>query len=525
MKFKYLYLIITTFIIVYASSCKKELTSVNTNPDAIPAAQYNPNLLLTTVQLMYTGSTDFGGSAWATKWGAVACFIQHTASTNAGFYYGDKYANNIGAMGEMFQDSYISEVQPVVELYLLTANKPQYRNLHQMARIMKAMVFEQITDLYGDIPYFQAGLGYYDRIYTPAYDKQQVIYTDMLKEVSQAVDSLDQSADAPSGDVLYSNLGKNAQIAEWKEFGNSLLVRMAMRLSKVDPATAQSYVTKAAANTFKSNADNAIVQHQDGNQLTQNRDALEIFGNDSTDLKLASVFISGMKTNKDPRLPVIAWIYSQDANGNSQGDNSFNDQVGMPPGFIVGGNSPQLDITKLDSLPPGGVAGYSRLNDNILNTAAPSLILTYAETEFLLADAAKRWGIAGNAATHYKNGVLAAVTQLAAYGDAATISDADAATYYNNVVYNDALGLDQINTQYWLCTLMDEYEAWSNWRRTGFPNLTPVNYPGNVTSGTIPRRLTYPPSQKITNLANYNAEVATMTGGDKMTTRVWWDSK
>ena len=344
----------------------------------------------------------------------------------------------------------------------------------------------------------------------------------MLKEVSQAVDSLGESADKPSGDVLYSSAGD--QIAEWKKFGNSLLLRMAMRLTKVDPTTAQSYVAKVAGKTFQNNGDNAIVQHQDGNQLTQNRDALEIFGNDSTDLKLSSAFISGMKINSDPRLPVLAWIYSQDNNGNSTGDSNPADQIGMPPGFIAGGNNPAINITKLDTFPKAGISGYSRINDIILNTAAPTLILTYAETEFLLADAGKRWpSLNISPATHYKNGVLAAVTQLSVYGDGAAISDADAQAYYDNVAYNDANGLNQINTQYWLCTLMDEYEAWSNWRRSGFPNLTPTNYPGNVTNGTIPRRLTYPPSQKVTNLANYNAEIAQLTGGDKMTTPIWWD--
>src|SRR6202034_1056264 len=112
----------------------------------------------------------------------------------------------------------------------------------QMARIMKAMIFEQLTDLYGDIPYFQAGLGYYDRIYAPVYDKQQVIYADLLKEVSQATDSLDKNADKPTGDILYSQT--NNQIAEWQMFGNSLLLRMAMRLTKVDAPTAQKYVTQ-----------------------------------------------------------------------------------------------------------------------------------------------------------------------------------------------------------------------------------------------------------------------------------------
>lgn len=519
MKFKSIYLIIIAFIILFAGSCKKDLTNANTNPNQITGANYNPNLLLTSVQLAYSGPNYFGGSAWATKWGAVGCFIQHTASTNPGFYYGDKYLNNIGAMGEMFQDSYTSDVQPVVELYLLSANKPQYRNLHQMARIMKAMVFEQITDLYGDIPYKQAGLGYYNRIYTPVYDKQQDIYTDLLKEVSQATDSLTESGDNPTGDILYAQSGD--QIAEWKKFGNSLLLRMAMRLTKVDPATAQKYVTQVIGKTMGSNDDNAIIQHQDGIALTANRDATEIFGNDSTDLRLSNTFVGYMQGTADPRLPVVSWIFSTQ-------DNTPADQVGMPNGYIVGGNNPAVDITKRDSFPLTGIAGYSRINDNILNTAAPDLILTYAETEFLLADASNRWGIGGDATTHYNNGVLAAITQLAAYGDAATIDDSDAQAYLDSNPYvgNTAAGLEQINAQYWLCSLMDEYEAYANWRRSGdLPKLKAVNYPGNVTGGTIPRRLNYPQNQKISNGTNYSAAVARLAGGDKITSRVWWDTQ
>jgi len=173
MKFNTIFLIAVAFMIIATASCKKDLTKANTNPDQITADKYDPNLLLTTAQLSYSNFTGFGGSTWATKWGGAGCFIQHVASTNPGFYYGDKYLNNIGAMGEMFQEAYTTDVQPIIEVYQLTLNKPQYRNLHQMARIMKAMIFEQITDLYGDIPYSQAGLGYYERIYTPVYDTQE----------------------------------------------------------------------------------------------------------------------------------------------------------------------------------------------------------------------------------------------------------------------------------------------------------------------------------------------------------------
>jgi len=533
MKIKTIYLIATAaFIMIAAGSCRKELTKVNTNPDQITGSQVDPNLLLTTVQLSYTGSPTEGGSVWVTKWGGVAGFIQHVASTNTGYYYGDKYLNNIGAMGETFQDNYTSAVQPAVELYQLTVNKPQYRNLHQMARIMKAMIFEQLTDLYGDIPYFQAGLGYYERIYTPVYDKQQVIYADLLKEVSQATDSLAESADKPVGDILYSQA--NDQIAEWKMFGNSLLLRMAMRLTKVDPATAQKYVTQVIGKTMQSNDDNAIIQHVlSANSLTSNQDAAQIFSQDSVDVRLSSTIVSNMKKMNDPRLPVVAWVaYGLDNDGNFPGtaDNDAADQIGLPPGYIIGGLNPAINllIAAKDSLPAEGLAGYSRISDNMLSISAPSLILTYSETELLFADAAFRWGIGGDVATHYKNGVKAAITQLSAYGDAATIDGGAADAYLAAHPYNpDPVkgGLSQINMQYWLCSLMDEYESWANWRRCGdFPKLTPTDYPGNVTQGTIPRRLTYPPSQKVTNLANYNQAVAGLPGGDKMTSRMWWDT-
>ena len=533
MKFKTIYLIgIAAIIMIAAGSCKKDLLKANTNPDQITGGDVNPNLLLTTVQLASTGAPTQGGSVWVTKWGGVGMFIQHVASTNTGFYYGDKYLNNIGGMGATFQDNYTIVVQPVVELYQLTANKTQYRNLHQMARIMKAMIFEQLTDLYGDIPYFQAGLGYYDRIYNPAYDKQQVIYTDLLKEVSQATDSLTESADKPNGDILYSQAGD--QIAEWKMFGNSLLLRMAMRLTKVDPATAQKYVKQVIGKTMQSNADNAIVQHTlSANSLTQNQDGAQILSQDSTDIRLSSTIISNLKKNHDPRLPVVSWIVNGLTSDDPPAfplntDTTSADQIGLPPGYIIGGNNPAVNLTiaAKDTFPALGLGGYSRISPNLLSITAPSLILTYAETELLLADAAQRWGIGGDAATHYNNGVLAAVTQLSAYGDNGTISADAADSYLKSQAYNPSIGLSQINMQYWLCTLMDEYETWSNWRRSGdLPKLTPTNYPGNVTGGTIPRRLYYPPSQKITNGAAYNAAVASLPGGDKITSRVWWDKQ
>jgi hypothetical protein len=293
---------------------------------------------------------------------------------------------------------------------------------------------------------------------------------------------------------------------------------MAMRLTKVDPATAKEYVTKVTGNTMQSNDDNAIVQHQDGSDITRNKDTWEINGQDSADLKLCDVYVDFLRNNNDPRLPVISWIYATK-------DSKPEDQLGLPQGYIVGGLNPQYDITKTPGYDPVlGMQRYSRLSKIILTNDAPNLVLTYAESEFLLADAAKRWGI-GDAKLHYDNGVLAAITQMGVYGDNAVIKEADAQKYLDAHEYNDADGLNQINTQFWASMIMNEYEAWNNWRRTGYPVLNPTNYPGNITGATIPRRLEYPSGEKISNPDSYKAAVADLPGGDELTSRIWWDMK
>jgi hypothetical protein len=537
MKISNIYLIAGAVLLLAFVSCKKALTNANINPSASTAGNYNPNFLLTEVQLNYCGSQ--AGENWGCEWGGIGGFIQQTASLD-GYYPGDKYLQSLSGYGGYFDQQYVASVQPVVELYQLTKNKPQYYNLHQIARIMKALVFERITDLYGDVPYFQAGLGYYDRIYEPAFDTQQSIYADLLKEVSQAVDSLSQTADYPTGDLYYFPTG-SSQITEWKKFGNSLLLRMAMRLTKVDPTTAQSYLARltAAGATMTSNDDNAICAHTLQSTETFNRDAQTILGNDSSGLKLCKTFIDTMKNNKDPRLHIYAYLFRN--NGNS--DTTSKDQYGMPGGCILGGLNPKVNMEDVDPtfISRGGIQGYSTLNSNVLNISAPTLVLTYAQTQLLLADAAARWGSLADAQTYYNAGVKAAITQVSVYGSGATPTDNDAQVYLNAHALNTAnqqAALGQINYEYWVACYMDEYEAWCNWRRVdnnathqtlngivgeGYPTLYPTHYPGNITNSTIPRRLNYPPDQQIQDATAYKSAVARMGGQDLLTNRMWWD--
>jgi hypothetical protein len=525
MKLQPIYILASVIMLMAFASCKKELLKTNTDPNAVSVGVFDPNNILTTTQLLYTGSTNNAIEVEETEMEGAGCFIQHFASTS---FFGDKYLLNTGAFSSFFDNVYPSAVKYAVDLYSITTDKPQYKNLHQISRIMKVLVLQRITDVYGDVPYFQAGLGYHSSVFFPAYDKQQDIYTDMLKEVSEAVAALDEKADQPIGDLFYS--GRDDQIAEWKKLGNSLLLRLAMRLTKIDPTTAQKYATQVQGLTMTSNDDNAIVNFNNNNDpLTINR-IYRGMGEDGAiqlSWQISNTFINFLKSTQDPRLPVLAYFYSP---------------TWVPP---VADDNPTIgtaDTAQLHGLPNGydntagprglihfpGYLGninlYARPSPIIFNATAPYLVLTYAETELLLADAAKRWGItkSGSAATHYQNGVTNGITQLAAYGDAGVIDGAD--DYYSANPYNDAKGLEMINNQYWVTTFFDEYEAWSNYRRTGYPALVPVpSYTGTQSPNAIPRRMQYSTNDKQVNPVNYNAAVARLTGGDKITSRVWWD--
>lgn len=535
MKLQYKYIMALGITIMTIAACKKDLLKTNTDPNAVPVSTFDPNNILTTTQLFYTGSTDNAIEVEETEIQGAGCYIQHWASTS-GYYFGDKYLLSPGGWGSFFDHAYTSGVKFAVDLYTNTAGKPQYKNLHQISRIMKALIFERITDVYGDVPYFQAGQAYTKSIYFPAYDKQKDIYTDLLKEVSQATDSLDVNADKPGGDLFYS--GADDQIDKWKRFGNTLLLRMAMRLTKVDPATAKTYVQKVVGHTMVSNDDNAIVQHGTNDPLTINRIYRGI-GEDGAiqlDGQISQTFIDTLRAHGDPRMAVLAYVYAPDfqpGDDPSGGSADTSQMFGLPNGYNSGNltygiqnytGHPASPGVPADPAYLGSIAAYSRPSPIIFNSTAPTLILTYAESELLLADAAKRWGIGGNAVDHYNSGVLAAITMLSAYGDAGTISKGDAQAYLDANPYKDASGLNMINTQYWIATFFNEYEAWSNYRRTGFPLLKGVTYTGSQSPAAVPRRMEYSTVDKQVNPDNYNKAVAGLSGGDKITSRMWWDT-
>ncbi|MCD9019418.1 SusD/RagB family nutrient-binding outer membrane lipoprotein [Parachryseolinea silvisoli] len=513
MKHKYLsYIALAVAGAFVTTGCTDDFAKINTDPVAYGAGNYEPAYLLTTAQLNYTGSPDNAYETWRSNLIYASTMMQQLAAVTS-YWAGDKYLLNTGYAGAYWERAYTEQLKFAIELIQLTKDKEEHKNLYQAGRLMRAMILGRITDMYGDMPYFDAGLGYYTQKYFLAYDTQDKVYGDLLKEIEEATVALDDSAGKIEGDLFYGG-----EIGQWRKFGYTLLLRTAMRLTKVEPETAKAYVAKAVGKTFESNADNAVVVHDpSGSWTTQNRNSVVLLkGPENVQVKLSKTYVDFMKSNNDPRLAVIAVTnptYAED--GTALGGNANPaSQKGLPNGFDIDGQNPL----------PDAIGGYSSLSPSLLSLAGPTFVLTYAESELLLADAAQRWSVGGNAEEHYNAGTKAGITYFEKYPGVGDL-DAAADDYVAAHPYDAANGLKQINTQFWAATLLNGYEAWINWRRSGFPELTPVNYPGNATNGTIPRRFPYPLTEANNNPVNYKVAHDAVRGGDLLTGRVWWDTE
>lgn len=517
-------------VVLLQSSCTKDFEEINTDPVSYTEATFDPNYVFTTAQLTYAGSTDFAYDTWRANLVYASTMIQGL-STVVSYWAGDKYLLNPAYTSAYWERSYDEQIKRIVDVVETTREKEGYSNLHHIARIWKALAFERLTDLYGDVPYFEAGMGYYTGVLYPQFDSQESIYLDLLKEVDEAVTALNTSEGGVTGDMVYGG-----DIDKWKRFGNTLMLRMAMRLTKVDDAVARQYAEKAVGKTMISNEDNARIKHDEaGGRATQNRNT-QVFldgGQEHYYVKWSNTFINKLKEAGDPRLKVaVTGLYPLTSDGgipasgnqNSAFNTSFSVQKGMPNGLDLSGIAGR-DVSSDPSYT--AMSDYSSPHPVMLSRVAPTFVLTYAESEFLLAEAAVRWGIGGSATDHYKNGVVASITFLNQWGAALGVSDSEANSFAEGLSFSNADGLKLISEQYWIHTSIcfNFYESWFNWRRTGYPELTPINYVNNATNGTIPRRFPYPAAEESTNPANYREAVARISGGDVLTSRVWWDSQ
>uniref|UniRef100_A0A2B4RVH3 TonB-dependent receptor SusC n=1 Tax=Stylophora pistillata TaxID=50429 RepID=A0A2B4RVH3_STYPI len=482
---------------------------MNVNPTA--AAQIGAKYKFTSLLLQTSGRRY---ESWRANLIYQSTMVQHLAAT-ATYWSGDKYFRRFDYAASLFDAYYPSAVKNVQDIIQQLVKEENPDEMLAIAKIMRVVIFQRLTDLYGDIPYSEAGKGFMG-ILKPKYDKQSDIYPAMLKDLEDAGKVLS----AASGTSAYgdADIMFKGDLGKWKRYCYSMMLRLGMRLSKVDPAMAVNWTTKAiAGGVMTSNADIAYIQHTNGPEGINKNGNGEVFTADNN-ARMSKTFIDALQG--DPRLTVLASLPEKDKDKKTRTKAQRLDptkQKGLPNG---------TDSEKLKSDYGDDMMQFSEPNRLLITGEdAPMFFQTYAEVCFMLAEIATLKGDSAKAKTEYDKGVTAAMKQLSIYGDGGNISDADITKYLTTTKpYDDSKGEEMINTQYWIVTFLNEYESFSNWRRTGFPNLTPVKYPGNMTEGTIPRRLLYPVSEQTENKENYDAA----TNGNKentLTKRVWWDKE
>jgi hypothetical protein len=388
-------------------------------------------------------------------------------------------------------------------------------NLTQMARIFQAFAFMVLTDEYGDIPYTEGAKGYTEQNFFPVYDPQQQIYNDIIKELGEAATALSATGKIESGDVLYGG-----NIAQWKKFAYSLMLRAGMRLSKVDAAKAQSTVQAAfQGGVILANADNAFIRH-DANY--QNAFGGTLNSTEAANFYLTKTFVDSLKNRNDPRLQAIAVRYAGAANSGGQTTaartTAPSQQFGLPMG--LDNNTAGAYATSVGRASFYDFSQADRLR--VVKLSAPCFLVTAAQTQLLLAEAKQRGWITTPTSVkeYYDAGVTLHMQQMASYDPGSAIAQADITAYLNANPFEPARALEQIGTQYWIASFLNGPEAFANYRRTGFPNLAPNPFPGKEVAAI--RRLTYPNSEQSVNAINFNA-ANTRQGPDKLDTRVWWD--
>ena len=532
------------FLALYISGCTKNFDKINENPN-LPAEVSTPTLLTAAQK----GLCDNIYDEW---WGGRQSMLWSQYWVQRNYPSEDRYAIRQTINNQYWRFIY-RNVMNLMEIIKLNkdpetkAKAAVYGDNNSqiaVATILKVWAMQIMADTYGDIPYSEAFRGDIDpavSIPTPKYDKLTAIYASFATELKAAVDMINVGSGFTTGDVIFQG-----DMNKWKKFGNSLRLRVAMRISNTDNyAAAKAIVAEVGVDgLMTSNSDNAVFAYIGAepnnsplydawwtsarNDFTVAKPFINLLKgvNDTLNDK-----INPFKGHIDPRLQIFT------RKDRRLFPDIGTEYYGIPYGMTEG----QTQQYWGKKLAPSwyGLAAYSSdYAPVILNAKYAPVYMEYAEVEFMLSEM-NNWN-----QTNYINGVTASIDHWRDISvklegrDAAWVSDFNA----QRDAYIDSLPIaDKITvmTQKYLAFYNQAYQAWAEYRRTGEPGflLKPGEISHQLADSTIilftpllsypitdiPRRLTYPQQEFTVNGTNASAAAAAVgVGGDKMTTQLFW---
>ncbi len=484
-------------------SCKKDLTELNVNPDQ--PLSTDPNYLFTYV--LQQGMGNYNSDVTLEQWGLMN-WVMYLASRE-GVEPGKEYEVP-GGKDDFWREQYTNTLSNAQVIINMGAGDPGMVNMTAAAEIWQVYCFQIITDLWGDIPFTQSLKGMSELQLTPAYDRQQEIYTLLIGKLQNAIAGFDpaQQFFRPDADIVY-----RGDINKWIAFGNSLLLRLATRINRADFELYATVVGSLQNKPLIDNQEQAAIFPY--NAVAKNPLWETMYRNESTvQNNPAKFFVDLIVTTEDPR----AKVFFQEA------PLSFLPFIAKYKGVpnLLPNNDPAWDNYNLNQAL--GIEGewgdISKIGVWFLNNHTPGVIMNYSEVCFLKAEAALNGLWPESANTLLARGVQANMEFYNLYAnDENTITAGEIDTYLQSL---PAANLETVITQKWISFAYEQgYEAYAEYRRTGFPVLT--NYQGDpVNQEIFPVRIPYPYSEYTLNQTHYNAAVEAQ-GPDTKFTKVWWD--
>ena len=429
--------------------------------------------------------------------------------------------------------SYTESYSTVVPLWqdLKGKTETQFPEVFALAQILKISAWNKATDMFGPIPYKEAGKG----LITVPYDSQEEVYKSMFKELSDAIEVLTKYADngnsklLPNADAVYAG-----DVHKWVVYANSLMLRLAMRVYYADAALSKKYALQAVNHSYgvmKTKDDEAKMERGASLEFKNN---LDVLINQYNECRMGSSMLAYLGGYQDPRLPKY---FNTSTVSQAVTVGTYGKYSGVPTGHDVSSNDAFRDSSR-----------------PAITSTTPTYWMRASEVYFLLAEAALHgFAVGGTAESLYEKGIEMSFEEngIASSEVADYMSSGLKPSAYSFHLTNPSVNVDvpavteattawsgtdeekleKIMIQKWIALYPNGQEAWTEYRRTGYPKLhsTITNYSnGEVDSEVGIRRMRFPTNKSTSaeDIANLESARKLLRGGlDKAGTRLWWDNK
>jgi hypothetical protein len=551
---KNIYRILTALLYAFSiflqNACTDNYAELNTNPKNVTADIVDPGLLLTNVE--WTGVVENGSYGN----GTYGCFCgMDKRDDDAPFNEQD-----LPGMWNFSYEVQINNLSNIIQLIEGKSNKDELVNKQAIARILKVWAVANLTDTYGDVPYSESCLPQDQAVFSPKYDTQQSIYADLFNQLTEAAAQLDEAKESyGSQDLIY-----NGDVVKWKKLANSLKLRLALRVRFADASLAQQVLGDLSESELITTlADDAYILNNTDYPEHLNPRYFRIVNYSTTQESVWThqVMIELLKNdsiNMDPRIKLYADTVMASFKGGTSPHGYY-----FPPYKYRG--SPTLGLVTVNYKYPWGSNTVSQLSDFWRVPVVAPALMRCSEVYFALAEAKLAGllpsGFSGTAEQYYQKGIDLSIDWYkwfynltapqmpdlmldyihnAAYSPGEPWTDADVQQFLDYKKITDAEvsafkgtpmytltgtpeeQLEKIINQKIVALYPDEFQGWSEYRRTGYPKV-PIGPDEAALKGVVPRREPWPTREENINSANYQ-DALSRYGTDSRLSKMWWDA-